>query len=443
MKGGRELKILTIPRFPFCFDNTKTAMRILAILSRIPYPPTDGGAILTYNTLKYLHRAGHELHVLALNTKKHHQPPEVLREVCTSIQTVDVNTDLTAAGALGSTLRGESYIANRFYSKPFEELLLRTLRTTPVDVVHIDHTLVAWYARTIRQHLLEHPLSAHPLPKHPLVVLRTHNVEYMIQERLAKHETMPLRRWYRRYSAERMKAFEKRFFTECDGVIAITPEDAAQIRAMGYGGAMEVIPAGADIQDFAPNPDVSPKPNTICYIGGMDWMPNIEAMQWFVRDVMPLVREKLPDVEFHLAGKRMSPEILEYRQQENIFTHPDVPSAPVFIQSHEILVVPLLSGGGMRLKIVEAMALGMPIVSTRIGAEGIAVRDGESILFAETPEEFVEKIGMLLANPELKKRLGEEARRIALERYTWGSIAAQQVRFYESLLASKNSSRPA
>lgn len=408
-------------------------MRILAILSRIPYPPTDGGAILTYNTLKYLHRAGHELHVLALNTKKHHQPPEVLREVCTSIQTIDVNTDLTAVGALWSALRGESYITSRFYSKPFEELLLRTLRTTPVDVVHIDHTLVAWYARTIRQHL----------PEHPLVVLRTHNVEYMIQERLAKHETMTLRRWYRRYAAERMKAFEKRYFAESDGVIAITPEDAAQIRAMGYGGALEVIPAGADVQDFASNPDILPKPNTICYIGGMDWMPNIEAMQWFVRDVMPLVREKLPAVEFHLAGKRMSPEILEYGQQENVFTHPDVPSAPVFMQSHEILVVPLLSGGGMRLKIVEAMALGMPIVSTRIGAEGIAVRDGESILFAETPEEFVEKIGMLLANPELKKRLGEEARRIALERYTWESIATQQIRFYESLLASKNTSKPA
>jgi len=172
-------------------------------------------------------------------------------------------------------------------------------------------------------------------------------------------------------------------------------------------------------------------------------MPNIEAMQWFVRDVMPLLREKLPAVEFHLAGKRMSPELLEYRQQQKVFTHPDVPSAPVFMQSHEILIVPLLSGGGMRLKIVEAMALGMPIVSTRIGAEGIAVRDGESILFAEIPEEFVEKIGMLLANPALKKRLGKEARRIALERYTWEGIAAQQVRFYESLLASKNTSRPA
>lgn len=418
-------------------------MRILAILSRIPYPLTDGGAILTYNTLKYLHRAGHELHVLALNTKKHHQPPEVLREVCTSIQTVDVNTDITAAGALWSALRGESYITSRFYSKALEELLLQTLRTTPVDVVHIDHTLVAWYARTIRQHLPKHPLSEHPLPKHPLVVLRTHNVEYMIQERLAKHETMPLRRWYRRYAAGRMKAFEKRFFAECDGVIAITPEDAAQIRIMGYGGAMEVIPAGADVHDFAPNPAISPKPNTICYIGGMDWMPNIEAMQWFVRDVMTLVREKLPAVEFHLAGKRMSPDILEYRQQQSVFTHPDVPSAAAFMQAHEILVVPLLSGGGMRLKIVEAMALGMPIVSTRIGAEGIAVRDGESILFAETSEEFVEKIRLLLVNPELKRRLGEEARCIALERYTWESIAAQQVRFYESLLASKNTSRPA
>jgi glycosyltransferase involved in cell wall biosynthesis len=166
----------------------------------------------------------------------------------------------------------------------------------------------------------------------------------------------------------------------------------------------------------------------------MDWMPNREAMQWFMEKVMPLLREQLPEVAFHLAGKRMSPDVLTYGEQPNVYVHPDVPSASEFLQSHEILVVPLLSGGGMRLKIIEAMALGMPIISTRIGAEGIAVRDGESVLFAETPQEFVQSIRRLLGNPALKRHLGENAQRIARENYTWEAVVARQVRFYETLM---------
>jgi glycosyltransferase involved in cell wall biosynthesis len=402
-------------------------MRILAILSRIPYPTTDGGAILTYSTLKFLHEAGHDVCVLALNTKKHYQPPEVLEGICTRFRTVEITTDITPWGALWNLLTGKSYIANRFSSSLFAQELENILRTERVDVIHFDHTLVAQYAETALHADLVH------LPRPP-IVLRTHNVEYIIQERLATHETTALRRWYRRHEAHRMKAYERRYFSLCDGIIAITPEDAAEVRRMGYEGALEVVPAGVDIHEFSPNASVLTLPHSLCYIGGMDWMPNVEAMHWFVSNVMPLVRKDLPEMTFHLAGKRMPPDVQAYRQQQCVFTYPDVPSAPVFLQSHEILVVPLLSGGGMRLKIIEAMALGMPIISTRIGAEGIEVRDGESILFAETPEEFVRAMRRLHDNPALKKRLGEEARRIALERYTWEAVVAKQMRFYESLL---------
>ncbi len=401
-------------------------MRILAILSRVPFPLTDGGAILSYNTLKHLHKAGHDVHVLTLNTKKHHQSPDVLRDIAAWVQTLDIDTDIHASEALQSLLRGESYIAKRFESNAFAKMLQNTLQTSRFDIIHLDHTLTGWYAH-IAQEALQ---GQQPAPK---VVLRTHNVEYTIQERLAKHEQNALRKWYRKHEAKQMKKVEKRIFAECDGVVAITPEDAAIIRQMGYSGALEVIPAGADTTEFTRNPDIQRLPKTLCYIGGMDWLPNVEAMRYFVREVMPLVRETMPKMALHIAGKRMTDEVRNFANERGVFVHPDVPSASVFLQAHEILVVPLLSGGGMRLKIVEAMALGIPIISTRIGAEGVNVRDGENILFAETPQEFLVAIQTLSNDDALRERLGANARKTALEQYTWEAVVKRQIAFYERL----------
>jgi polysaccharide biosynthesis protein PslH len=401
-------------------------MNILHIASRIPLPLTDGGAIASYNTVKYLHKAGQRITFCSLNTQKHYQAPETMADVCDRVVTVDIDTTIKPFKAARNLLSWKPYIAERFYVPAFADRIVQTLKAQSFDIVSIDQTMIAWYAETIR--------SAFPAGQHPPIVLRAHNIEYIIQQRLAVNEPNLLKRLYRSDLARRMKNYERQYFPLFDGIMAITPDDARLIRELGYQGLVSVVPAGVDVASFSPNPAIHPRPNTLSFIGGMDWQPNLEAVRWFVERVMPLVREKFPQIEFHIAGKRMPDWIRAYNRHPNVFTYPDVPSAGEFMQSCAISVVPILSGGGMRLKIVEAMALGLPIISTRVGAEGIAAKHGESILYADTPEEFVNAIGQLLENPQLAKFLGENARRLAVERYAWEGVAQDVIAFYEETI---------
>lgn len=399
-------------------------MRILYILNRIPLPLTDGGAICSYNSVKFLHAAGHEVHLLALNTNKHHQDPAQMLDVCTSIDAVDIVTDVRALDAARNLVFSRRpYIAERFHKEIFANLICATLHDEEFDVVHIDHTMIAWYVDAIRARV----------PKPPPIVLRTHNIEHIIQERLAAHERNPAKKWYRQFLARRMKAYETAYFPKFDAIMAITPEEQAMMRDMGYTGKTELIPAGVNIAEFSPKPSIQARSETLCYIGGMDWQPNIEAVQWCVREVLPLVRRMNPRVEMHIAGKRMSAELRAFGEAHGAFMHPDVPSAADFLQSHAILLVPLLSGGGMRLKIVEAMSLGMPIVSTRVGAEGIAVKHGESILLADTAQDVAHAITQLLHSPDLAQTLARNARKIALREYSWETIAQKMGLLYEQV----------
>jgi polysaccharide biosynthesis protein PslH len=405
-------------------------MRILSILNRIPLPLTDGGAICSYNTAKFLHAAGHHLTILALNTNKHYHNPAPMLEVAERIETFDIITDISLLQAARNLLFSHRpYIAERFHHEAFADRICTTLENERFDVIHIDHTMIAWYVDAIRERV-KNP---------PPIVLRTHNIEHSIQERLAKHESHPAKRWYRKFLAGRMKRYETEYWAKFDGVFAITAEEAAMMRSMGYQGLLDVAPAGVDIVEFAPNPTQMPQPNTLCYIGGMDWQPNIEAVAWFVEQVFPVIQRKFPlvNIEAHIAGKRMPPHLQAYSSRNGVMMHPDVPSAAAFLQAHEILVVPLLSGGGMRLKIVEAMALGMPIVSTRIGAEGIAAQHRESIMLADTPEEFANAVAELLTNASLREQIAANARKIALEQYSWESVAKRMTQFYHRVITAR------
>jgi len=354
-------------------------MHILQVCPRVPYPPHDGGAIVIYETARGLLAAGHRVTMLAINTPKHHQPPDALAHLGPNFRlvTVDVDTDLKPGKALRNLLTSAlPYNVQRFISPAVARRLAQLLEREAVDVVQLEGTFVAYYAGWLRSH------SA-PNAAHVPLVLRAHNVEYVIWQRLARRERNPLKRLYLRHLAGRLRRFEQQCLANTDAVAAITAEDADRLRQLGCPEPIALIPAAVELRAFRPDlAGPPPRPRTVFMIGSLNWLPNLEGLDWLLRAVWPTAHAEMPELELHIAGSHPPAHLLAPRT-DNVFVHGFVASAADFMRQHELMLVPLLSGGGMRVKIVEGMAAGKAILSTTVGAEGVAATDGESIVLRD------------------------------------------------------------
>jgi glycosyltransferase involved in cell wall biosynthesis len=356
-------------------------MHILQVSPRVPFPLHDGGAIGIYNITKGLLAAGHRVTMLAINTPKHHQPASVLAHLGPDFRlvTVDVDTRLRPLKALRNFLYSkEPYNVERFNSQAVVNGLSQLLAAEQFDVVQFEGTFVAPYLAFVRWKL------RHVATTPPPLVLRAHNIEYIIWQRLASGERNPLKRWYLEHLAKRMQQFERRELPQFDAIAAITPEDMARLRTLNCQHPIALVPAAVELASFQPDPAVRPRPRTVFMIGSLNWLPNLEGLDWLLREVWPALHAELPALELHVAGVAPPGHLTSRpKGQDNVFIHGFVESAAAFMRQHDLMLVPLLSGGGMRVKIIEGLALGKAILSTGIGAEGIAVRDGHDIVLRD------------------------------------------------------------
>ncbi|WP_223649878.1 glycosyltransferase family 4 protein [Hymenobacter psoromatis] len=349
-------------------------MHILQVSPRIPYPLHDGGAIGIYNITAGLLRAGHRVTMLAINTPKHHQPADVLAHLGPNFRLVTVDVDTTARPlkALWNLLFSRRpYNIARFINSDVIGVLVPLIQTESFDVIQYEGTYVAWYHEWLDSEDLT--------PERAVSILRAHNIEYVIWERLAQGEKNLAKRQYLNQLAARLRRFEKEYLWCFDGVAAITKEDIVRLRELGCPEPIALVPAAVEMASFQPDPSIKPQPRTIFMIGSLNWLPNLEGLEWLLREVWPALHAELPDLELHVAGVAPPAHLLVPRH-DNVFIHGFVESAAAFMRQYELMLVPLLSGGGMRVKIIEGMALGKGILSTSIGAEGIEVRDGHDII---------------------------------------------------------------
>ena len=365
--------------------------------------------------------AGHQVKVLAVNSEKYQVKdtdiPEEYRQK-TGIELIDVDLSIQPLKAFINLFSKKSYHVERFISEDVKAKLIEVLQKEHFDVVQLEMLYMTPYVETIRQH------------SKAMIVLRAHNVEHKIWERIAKETKFFIKRWYINHLAKTLKEYELNALETVDGIAAITRKDAAFFRKYCSKPIID-IPYGIYPEEFIPKYEIEGKPQ-FYHIGSMNWMPNEEGIRWFIDEVLPKTVEKVPEFVYHLAGRSM-PEWLTSIQNPHVDVIGEVPDAKAFVANHDVAIVPLLSGSGIRIKIIESMAMGKTVITTRVGAEGILYDEDVNIIIAENKAKMVEAIRSINESPQTAIEIGKAARKLVEETYDNRKIIARLLMFYEQI----------
>ncbi len=377
-------------------------MKVLQLCLKPPQPAKDGGCIAINNISKGLMDLGVTLKILTLSTHKHPFQKEKFKENFierSQIEGVFIDTKVNLVDAFSSLVTADSYNVSRFFSTDFDILLRKTLENDDYDIVHLESLFMTTYCHTIKRF------------SKAKIVLRSHNLEYMIWERLARQSTNPAKRIYLNLLAKQLKTYELNTFQSIDGIAAITDEDGNKFRKLGCKKPIITIPFGIQLSEYHYVDAKEPENISLFHLGAMDWKPNIEGVSWFLEEIWTSLLEKHPSLTFEIAGRNMPNWLLE-SEYKNVINHGEVESATDFIKENTVMVVPLLSAGGMRVKIIEGMALGKVVISTSMGAEGINYKNRENILIANNKKEFLAHLDWLHEDKSRIVTIGQKARRL-------------------------------
>jgi len=396
-------------------------MKILQVTNKVPYPTNDGGAIACMNLTRGFALSGHDVTVLAMNTVKHYidinEIPESVRD-WGDFRLVDVPAKISGVAAVINLIfSGKPYNAVRFISKSFSRALTELLQEKDFDIVQLEGLYVCPYIPVIRRY------------SDAKIVYRAHNIEHEIWERTALL-SRGLKRLYIQILAKRIKTFEKSYLNQYDLLVPITERDGIIINQLGNKKPSFVSPTGIDTKVLIPHSKNLEHPS-LFHIGSLEWGPNQEGLIWFIERCWPKIRERFPNLKFYIAGRRAPEWLIKRFTVPNIVFEGEVPDAYEFMNSKSIMIVPLFSGSGMRIKIIEGMALGKPIVTTPIGTEGISTVSGKNILIADNEQEFIVNIERLITDPELYKMVGSNAIEYIQEKFDNLTLAGSLIGFYK------------
>jgi polysaccharide biosynthesis protein PslH len=397
-------------------------MNILQIANKFPYPPKDGGSIATLSLSKSFASLGHRVTVLAINTSKHFSnPSDIPADLSDQIRfiSVKVDTDIRIFQMARNFLfSGMPYNAERFISPEFDLKLKELLTSEKFDIIQLEGLYLAPYIRTIRDH------SA------AKVVMRAHNIEHEIWQRTALQQK-GLKKIYIRDLANRIKRMEVKYLNLYDAVLPITGRDGEMLKKFGCRLPSHVVPLGVDAGELIPDNSKLEFPS-VFHIGALDWIPNQEGLTWFFENVWDKILKKHPGLHFYLAG-RNAPKHYKGLPYPNIIFSGEVEDAYEFIRNKAVMIVPILSGSGMRIKIIEGMALAKAIVTTSIGTEGIATTHGKDILIADDPVQFARNVCDLVEKRDFCMEIGENARNFVTRHYDNFAITSSLTEFYQTI----------
>jgi glycosyltransferase involved in cell wall biosynthesis len=375
------------------------------------------------NTVRSLVNLGHDVSLVALNAKKnHHQNNEsdndLLSKINYRVFNIDINVSIidVAINLFSKT----SFNINRYYSPEFEKLLIRELRKTHYDIIQFEGLMVSLYLSAVRKH------------SKAKLIYRAHNIENQIWQRLSQQKSDPFKKSYLKMHAKRIKNYELLQLNNFDGIAVFTEQDKVTLLEYGTRIPIEIVPVGIDLSQYKPDHDKTEFPS-LFFLGSLDWLPNREGIEWFLDNFYTDLTEGDLRVRFYVAGNDIPEQFDDYEVMGKIFIQGEVDDALEFVNSKSIMIVPLLSGGGMRVKIVEGMAMQKCIISSSLGAEGINFENGVNILIANNREEFYEAIKLCIADEEYCKYVGVNARKLMEQQYDINIVTKNLVDFYKTI----------
>jgi glycosyltransferase involved in cell wall biosynthesis len=413
--------------------------RILVLTPQFPYPPHQGTTMRNYNIIMQLAQR-HEVHLLSFVEGNGNADPGPLAGRCQSIHGSPTPRRTVLQRLFATFLSPWPDMALRLPSEKFRERLVATLEEQPFDIVQVEGIEMAQYGLQVAAWRARRPA--------PLVVFEDHNAEYVLQQRAFETDVRRPRRWpaalYSLIQWRKLRRYEAQVCRVADRVIAVSEADKAALQRLVGEMPVTVVPNGIDLEFYQTLPQGLPalacasRPGepgggslALVFTGKMDFRPNVDAVLWFGQEVLPLICRELPEAHFYVVGQRPHSRLAALKNNPAVTITGAVPDVRPYISGAAVYVVPLRIGGGTRFKILEAMALGRPIVSTSLGCEGFPeLRDGESILIADTPEAFASQTVRLLRDPDARARLGEAAGQIA-PAYDWQAIVPRLESAYD------------
>ncbi|QOW18796.1 glycosyltransferase [Lysobacter ciconiae] len=394
--------------------------RLLVLTTRLPYPPTEGHQLRSWHLLKAL-ASRHEVTLMSF-LRRDDEPAQAgpLRDILAALETFPIPGERSpialGRALLAGTLTNTPYLAARYASAEFRKRLRE--RAGQADLVHVDML----------------PLMAHAdcVPDGIPLVMNAHNVEHRLLRIRASIERRAFARAFLRHQVSRLHDFEQAACRRADAILVCSDDDAETLRALAPGARVQLVPNGVDVQANQPAATQA-SGNRLVFVGQMGWFPNRDGVEWFLADIFPRILAVRPDTQFVLVGKSAGLEV-PGRVAANVHLPGFVSDLRPLVHDAAVYVVPLRAGSGTRLKVLEAMALGKAIVTTRIGSEGILLQPGDDALFADEPQAFADAVLALLADPARAHALGLAARRCAQSHYGWEGISRTALDFYDTLL---------
>ncbi len=403
-------------------------MKILFLSPTVPFPLTDGGRIRVFNLLKQI-ATKNDVTLLALET----QPTDT--GAVAELQQLDIQVHLVrntptlprvSFGTLVTALRKRQPITVARYARPaYRQKFRELIATENYDLVHYEMFHTAQFRADT------------DLPG----VLSQQNVDSAIWRRLCDETTHPfykLAYWTQQLAFQR---YERVLSPKFDAVTCTSDIDAAVFQRHCPEDTITIIPNGVDVAHYQPD-FTSEAPAHLIYIGSMDWYPNEDAVAFFADEVFPRIQEKVPDVQFSIVGGNPSARVQKLAERDGVIVTGRVPEIKPYFAEATVFVVPLRIGSGTRLKILEALAMGKAVVSTSVGAEGLALKDGEEIFIADEPTTFADAVIRLLTDTTLRRRTGENGRARVEQDYDWRRIGEKLHHLYESLINTSYPDNP-